>query len=1219
MARKLNLPMEQSKHWVTKPRNRKDKTSDNPKAKNNKLILLFAFCTLVAGSYAQNPPFAKGRALYDAGRFEEAVSEYRTVLDSLLNCCESTEKVAIDSVNIHLGKALYSLAKVYAAEEKHEKALETGLEAERVNRHVLGEAHRDYFISLHNLATYYSAVNDYEKAIEKGKEVIELRRRFEPKHPYLALSLSNLAIDYSNIKNYEAAIKAAEEAAGMQRELPGELHSYENTLGNLASYYDKNMNYPKAVETAVEWLSVRLKLYGENSDKHRDALWNLGYYYGWWNTEYDNAIEATQKAAEITERNNGKENKEYAILLNNLSHYYSQKGDAANTLKYGAEALDIRRRIFSGNHEVLVGTLESFGDRCRVVGQFHEAEQLLKEALDISYKNWGEKSEEYAFCCFYLLRNYTGWNKKLVEAIEYGEKAVSILKEIEGENTGYYTFWLRNLALAYLKIGNYNRALEIATRASEIYEKTGGEKKPDYISNLRELSTIYNQLKNYGKAIELGTQALELAREVSGEKSSRYTEVLHQLALSYRDSGNIEKAIELAESLLPIYEETIGKKTNSYSTTVHSLSNYYYNLGIEIEESKNSDPEPYYQKSLSYAKEAVDIRRELLGENHSDFASALHHLSNAYAITKDYDNGAKYRKQVMDIHVNNIIDNFRDMTSSEREAFWNNSQIPFQALNIFCYRSEGHKMWQEMAYDAAIFVKGLLLNSEIDLANLLLESGDKEVIDQYNKLKMARDELRYLYSATSEKQRPRIISLEKEIAGMERELVRKSKTYGDYTRNLSMHWQDVRDALKDDEVAIEFIEIKDQIYTAMLLKKDSEYPRMIHLFTRAQLDTLRLEGSPLRFKEALAYETGMSKDFIYSTKALGELVWSPLKKHLSGIKHIYFSPSGIFHRIAIEYLPMNDGNIYDTFSLHRLSSTKQLAQREEDGKRLKSVLYGGLNYDAGSFEDAQPGNATASVADTYAANMLRSSGISATHLPGTEKEVGSIYNALSDKQMEISVYTGETGTETSFKSLSGKKINLLHIATHGFYLTEEQSGKQMQFLTAGLDDAPAEEDKTLSRSGLLMSGANIKLKGQEQLPEGADDGILTAREIANLDLRGLDMVVLSACQTGLGEVTGEGVFGLQRGFKKAGAQTIIMSLWNVSDRATEIIMSRFYQNMAEGQSKYEAFINAQAYLKQYEYEVQEREGVGYLRNRKTVTRKVKFDNPKYWAAFILLD
>ena len=311
----------------------------------------------------------------------------------------------------------------------------------------------------------------------------------------------------------------------------------------------------------------------------------------------------------------------------------------------------------------------------------------------------------------------------------------------------------------------------------------------------------------------------------------------------------------------------------------------------------------------------------------------------------------------------------------------------------------------------------------------------------------------------------------------------------------------------------------------------------------------------------------------------------------------------------------------------------------KDKSHIKeAVLYGGLKYDA---------DTTALVVENKKyTDIPRDLNIQHTfypdslnlrdgskYLPATKIEAEQIKQALENTRLQPALYMDLRGTEESFKALSGKNISMLHIATHGFYWTETEARqtKDLDFLMMGDNNQSRYvEDKALTRSGLLLSGANIALKGNP-LPEGLEDGILTAKELAGLDLRGLDLVVLSACQTGLGEITGDGVFGLQRGFKKAGANTLLMSLWKVDDNATQLLMTQFYKNLLAGKSKFESLREAQKYVRDYEVEIEttpDKRWQSEARQKEKQSKKPmpkefkkikKYKDPFYWAAFILLD
>ena len=396
-----------------------------------------------------------------------------------------------------------------------------------------------------------------------------------------------------------------------------------------------------------------------------------------------------------------------------------------------------------------------------------------------------------------------------------------------------------------------------------------------------------------------------------------------------------------------------------------------------------------------------------------------------------------------------------------------------------------------------------------------------------------------------------------------------------------MTWEDVQQSISSDDIAIEFLSFPisrdNVIYVALTLRKESDAPQMTFLFEEKRLKTV-------------------PDTLYYQCKEMTDLVWKPLRSEFQEVKNIYFSPSGALNNIGIEYLPgMEEYNIY------RLSSTRELVTRKENETGTRAVLYGGLDYYA-DLDTLSSSRSLARINETFAEHAdVRGLSVrgAQNNLEYTQEEVENIGTELQKGNWTCLLDTMSMGTEESFKSLSGKGINTIHIATHGFYYTQEDADNMRYHFMLLDDNRTSAEDKALTRSGLLMSGANHILEG-DNLPDNVEDGILTAKEIADVDLRGLDLVVLSACQTGLGDISqGEGVFGLQRGFKKAGANSILMSLWEVDDKATQILMTQFYKNWLSGQSKHQSLLSAQKYLR-------ETEGGNY-------------DEPKYWAAVILLD
>jgi CHAT domain-containing protein len=571
--------------------------------------------------------------------------------------------------------------------------------------------------------------------------------------------------------------------------------------------------------------------------------------------------------------------------------------------------------------------------------------------------------------------------------------------------------------------------------------------------------------------------------------------------------------------------------------------------------------------------------------NETLHADIIDNLITAYLHLNEPKQAKPYILEYYNRMVNRITNNFPTMSTQERYYFWRKNG-KYLSYNIPRIASElNNSEMDSLAYDSQLMAKGLLLSAEIEFSKVIKDSKDDELIRLYDKFKENKNTLDKLYRIESSMRTIDIDSLQEIIEIQEKALIGKSKEYGDFAKSLLINWKDVQNNLNEDDIAIEFVAFVQRLdgpekYYALTLKKNSS-PQMIYLCDSTQI-------------------ANVSSNNYYVTTDLYRLIWKPLEDELHNINKVYFSASGLLHTIGIEYLNIDDRKrMCDNYELYRLSSTRELVLKEERPQIKKAVLLGGLDYDASlnntkieTGNNGQSGfnlKADQEVVDT---NLFRGG---AGYLEGTKYEVETIGGILEEEKINYKILSEAEGTEDSIKKLSGKKYNLLHIATHGFFLSSSHKGKNANTKN---ESNSTKEELALSRSGLLMSGANHFLH-DINVPDNIEDGILTAKEISLLDFREMNMVVLSACQTGTGEVTSEGVYGLQRGFKKAGAKTIVMSLWKVNDEATLVLMSEFYNNLVNGQDKINSLKNAQHFLRSFD------EG--------------QYDDPKYWAAFIILD
>jgi CHAT domain-containing protein len=787
-------------------------------------------------------------------------------------------------------------------------------------------------------------------------------------------------------------------------------------------------------------------------------------------------------------------------------------------------------------------------------GKNFEAIKFATLALEIRKRVLGEEHHDYAMSLDDLA-TYNGHIGNYIEAIRLITIAKEIFEKVLGEENLDYATLLHDLAVCYFFIGNNNEAIRLETIAVEIFKKILGEEDLEYAFAIECLAMYNGAVGNNTESIRLGVVALEINKKVYGEEHPFYGSSLSTLSVCYSLVGNYTEAIKLETIAMEIFKKVFGEEHPDYVMSLNNIAYYNYCIGN-------------YNEAIRLETIAMETWMKVLGKEHPNYATSLYHLANFNLKSGNIDDAAKYYHQFYERTTAYVLKNFALMTSHERTNFWNtcyefsyrrsdffSKDLPYVAYKI------NNAGINALAYNGQVFSKGLLLNAELELQKLIEHSNDTTFENRYYKIKQDRAKLDVLYQLSPDERTIDTDSLLKVIDNEERLLVQSSKELGDYTKNLSIDWHDIQKNLKDSDLAIEFANFKDtskqQIYVALVLKKGMKSPELVKLFTSDDF-----------------YEIFDSE--YYRTSKLYNLVWKPLEKYLSGVENVYFSPCGKFHTIGIEYLPDESGKIFaEKFNAYRLSSTRELALSKEINPNKKAATYGGIKY-------GEDNNGTGK------------RGV-ATYLKGSKIESDTVAKLLQSADYEVIALSDTIATEESFKKLSGTNLKILHIGTHGFYYSESDL-ENAGFSFFSNNNQQSEEDKALSCSGLLFAGANIALdtENRNALPEG-DDGILTAKEISRLDFKGLDLVVLSACQTGLGEVTGEGVFGLQRGFKKAGAQTIVMSLWEVDDYATRLLMTEFFKGLTLGKSKREAFLAALDFV------------------------KAKNSDPKYWAAFVMVD
>jgi CHAT domain-containing protein len=503
----------------------------------------------------------------------------------------------------------------------------------------------------------------------------------------------------------------------------------------------------------------------------------------------------------------------------------------------------------------------------------------------------------------------------------------------------------------------------------------------------------------------------------------------------------------------------------------------------------------------------------------------------------------------------------------------------------------------KMAYDNTLYTKTLLVRFPNLISDFVKRSSNDEIKNKYARLlDMKKNITQKGLSVDS------VNTLKERILRLEREIITSVKNPTELFDYSQISCDKVRQSLKRNEVAIEFILIPvflsgnecETYYGALIERSDLLHPVFVKLCKEKTLNDV-LDKHQMMENEFV--------DSLYSlnNEKLFDLIFHPLEKYIHNGETIFFSPVSGIHKVNLQAIAIGSHQrLMDKYVLVEVSSTAQIIEKSGRKRAMplsNAFLIGGVDYNEG-IEDM-------SLEASHYSRFFGSESSLATRstnrgtwdpIPGTLTEAQQIDSILNKNKVSSVLLCGGKANEEAFKSLDGKSPKVIHLSTHGFFYEEKEDATTRYF-----DNTVSYANKRLPMQycGILLAGANNAWLGK-QLPADVEDGILTAEEISHMDLFGNEITVLSACETGLGKIDDiDGVYGLQRGFKMAGVETIVMSLWKIPDDATKILMVEFYRNLMMGKTKHQSLKEAQSYLRR--------------------VQNGKYDKPEYWAAFIMLD
>lgn len=873
-------------------------------------------------------------------------------------------------------------------------------------------------------------------------------------------------------------------------------------------------------------------------------------------SDFDSAYICFDRAAEIY-REIGSKRDEASCLLNmaSIRAHYDDIDMALNLYSIAETAA-----VESKDTAILVEILNNWQQLLYSLGRMQER-MLIKNKLNIL--EYAGNNELKAINQCFIDGDNAKQNEDYKLAEYYYQKSIKDAQRLDDKNKTFILLrgyeMLMHLKYSQMK---YDEAILYGEKSLECSRKAA--KKND------ELILVYLTMANcYGKCHNKEKTLLYID-SVNMCKNNDVVLKLYALegqSSSLMDVGMAEQAFSALKSADSIVVAQYGENDYKRINILMMQGGALHKMGL------------YKESAVIYSK-CENLSLKLCGKERMEHLVALDALANSLAFAGDIQDGARKYVELVKIMQEKVKVEMSNIAVSEREAYWEYFSEEMRRMTSFGIAGNvTSNEFVETACEALIFSQALLLESDVSLQELVNKRGNAVDKERMRKIKDYENEMKK-NGRDYETNAAGIAELKKKMAKEEQLLYANFKRYGEYVNFLKVKLADVVKAMPDNSILIDYNDIKTatkHYHAAFVTKKSDGGTAMKLIFDWESVEAL-LDGAPIDV---------LYKD--YMNDSARKLIWEPLSQYAEEGCTIYYVPAGKMHQISLESFTAPDGKLLgEHYKFVRLTSARELVRKHKKAsKPASAVLYGGLKYemnkDSMLAESKKYQNAP--LLAEYR-RYVRGDSIF-DELKYSQEEIDSIEYLLHRAGVNVVPYTGMKGNEESFIALSGNAPEMLHVATHGYYFTPEEA-MSISYLK-GCDDA-------MILSGLVMSGANIAKKGG-LVEEDVRDGLLSAVDISTMNLRGTDLVVLSACQTGLGKVTPEGVYGLQRAFKLAGVNTIVMTLWSVDDRVTKQFMVKFYEKLVENKwDKRESFNEARDYI-----------------------RSLYPNSPYYWAGFVMVD
>ena len=928
---------------------------------------------------------------------------------------------------------------------------------------------------------------------------------------------------------------------------------------------------------------------GKEDKSYGIVMSRLGHIYDELE-DYNASFSCYNEAVDDAILHYGKEHEIYIRRLNGLALNYLTSDDYEHALPLFEEVVSKAEKIIDPNSSVLGTFYNNLAlTYLNTKGQIKEAEKMLLKAIEISNTNQDIKSYSYIIRLTNLANVYflTG---KLQNSFNNLQKA-TLLAEAYLPKHPVRLKCYNNLSKLYFNLGNTKKGGEYYNKALKFIEENSLEYTLDHAMTIVNNSQFYRESGLIEDAIEGYEQALEIIKQKLGVNSEKYLNVLSSLSVTHYYNGNTKESINLSKKALEIVTYLKGESSNEYAT---HLTNFALALG----KSGN------LERSIELLNQSKDIIASIDGITSHEYTTILSNLSLSYLEKEDVKMAINLIEQANENYKIRIKDIFTFQGEKEKKELISTLSNNYAIHQSVLLDYGDNSSFLEMNLNNTLMLKNLVLKSSKDILKELKSLKNFEINKKIDSLRRFKSLINRQFALKRKERDAAFEDWQLNCEQVENDLIQIHSQQ--FNKGIDVpSWKVVQNQLHSNQIALEFSKFNyyhknkftdSTFYIAYVYKKDWKQPKLVKLFEEHELKKILKGASPNKLYETRGSK-GKSVNTSSNSEALYNLIWKPISEYLEEIKTIYFAPDGMLHQLSFAAFSNSKGEqLCGNYNLVQLSNTTVLQELKSPPKLSNTVFIGGVNYEFNKDKTSSISQNKENLVFQNEANLRsnRSASESWNYLPETLSEIQFISGLLNSKTSIV--LSGDDANEANFKKLGGNSPSILHIATHGFFYDKPPIEDRWKMERDAKEVVYKYAKDPLLRSGLILAGANYAWLHAKN-PYEKEDGILTALEISNLDLSNTDIVILSACETGLGDIDGsEGVYGLQRAFKMAGVDLIMMSLWQVPDKETAEFMNLFYSNWLRGMKVREAFTKTQ----------------------RTMSSKYK-EQPEKWAAFVLFE